>query len=52
MIRARSLMGLHPALDSLHVTPGNDRIDQMVAPTVSDIFFCKTKPEEIVGVIW
>src|SRR5215470_16678208 len=51
MIRTRSLMGLHPALDSLHVAPGNNGIDQMVTPAVLDIFFCKTKPEEIVGVI-
>ena len=41
MVRARSLMGLHPALDGLHIAPGNNRIDQMIAPTVLEIFFRK-----------
>ena len=44
MIRARSLMGLHPALDSFRIAPGNNRIDQMIAPAILDIFFRKTKP--------
>ena len=51
MIRARGLMGLYTALDSLHIAPGNNAIDQTVAPPVLDVFFRKTKPEEIVGVI-
>jgi hypothetical protein len=51
MIRARSVMGLDPALNGLRIAPGNNGIDQAVASAVLDIFFCKAKPEEIVGVI-
>ena len=47
MIRARSLMGLHPVLDRLRIAPGNNRIDQTVAAAVLDILFGKTKPEEL-----
>ncbi len=51
MVGADGVVFANSIVDRVHIAPGNDRIDEAIAPAVRKVRFVKTEAQKIVGVV-